>query len=404
MTQQPDDWGRRFAEIGRQEKARARKPQHNERQNGYDRDGNRKPEPLQVISASTLKGKQKDRETIDMAGIFPVRNVAILYGDGAVGKSLLAMQLALACTTGTPWLGIEVNQGPVIYFAAEDDAQEITNRLNEICDADGIDLAEAWRLHLLFMAGKDTVLAVEKGGVLGETALFAEIEAIIADIQPAVVFIDNIADTFSGDENKRSIVQQFVSKMRGVCIRHDTTIVMVGHPSQAGMQSGKGTSGSTAWSNSCRCRLYLTRPDGADADPNDRILEVMKVNYGQAGTRFEIKWENHRFKRTQFKGAFDRITLTDVDRVKAKFSNEHWRVSAQSDDWGGYAVAEILGWDAGRYIKAKDFTANQTRNRKDISTYLASWVSAKTLYVVDGRTAKREITKFYSTKPPENVL
>jgi RecA-family ATPase len=44
------------------------------------------------------------------------------------------------------------------------------------------------------------------------------------------------------------------------------------------MNSGSGTSGSTAWNNSVRSRLYLTKAD-ADGDPDIRILKAMKANY-----------------------------------------------------------------------------------------------------------------------------
>lgn len=58
------------------------------------------------------------------------------------------------------------------------------------------------------------------------------------------------------------------------------------HPSHSGLTRGDGNSGSTALNNSVRYRLDLRRSqaeDDAAKDPNARILEVVKSNYGPVG-------------------------------------------------------------------------------------------------------------------------
>jgi hypothetical protein len=187
--------------------------------------------------------------------------------------------------------------------------------------------------------------------------------------------------------------------LRGIGLRHGCTIILLAHPSLTGMSSGSGMSGSTAWNNSVRVRPYLHKPDGPDADADDRILEVMKANYAKLGdVRWELKWHKGRFVRTQIKSAFTRITVEDVDRVKLKFGTGRYRVNEQSEEWGGYAVADLLGWDVGRGITAKLRSNEQTKNRADIRQYLAMWVQNKAIFVVPGQTAKREPTSFYSHK------
>jgi hypothetical protein len=58
------------------------------------------------------------------------------------------------------------------------------------------------------------------------------------------------------------------------------------------MASGSGTSGSTAWNNSVRSRLYLTQDD---ANPDARILKFMKSNYGPKGEPMKLIWRNGLF-------------------------------------------------------------------------------------------------------------
>jgi RecA-family ATPase len=56
-----------------------------------------------------------------------------------------------------------------------------------------------------------------------------------------------------------------------------------------GLNSGTGTSGSTAWSNSVRSRLYL---QAVKDDPHSRILEVKKANYGRTGEQIHLRWND----------------------------------------------------------------------------------------------------------------
>jgi hypothetical protein len=55
------------------------------------------------------------------------------------------------------------------------------------------------------------------------------------------------------------------------------------------MNSGDGAGFSTAWHNSVRSRLYLRRPQ-AD-EPDRRVLEVKKANYGPSGVSIPLIWQ-----------------------------------------------------------------------------------------------------------------
>ena len=68
---------------------------------------------------------------------------------------------------------------------------------------------------------------------------------------------------------------------------------LCGHPSLTGLNSGTGTSGSTAWNNSVRSRLYLSRitDNGFEPDPDARVLSTKKANYGRTVGEINLKWE-----------------------------------------------------------------------------------------------------------------
>lgn len=86
-------------------------------------------------SAATLKDKPtKDREWL-VEGLIPKKTVTLFSGDGGTGKSLLALQLAVAVAGNAPWLNRGVGSGPVIYMSAEDDDEELHRRLADISRA-----------------------------------------------------------------------------------------------------------------------------------------------------------------------------------------------------------------------------------------------------------------------------
>lgn len=279
------------------------------------------PEPVQVailetVPASDFIGRPKPIRQFLVPELIPWRNVTMLAGDGGTGKSLLAMQLAVACTTGTRWMGHEVREGTALYFSAEDDADETHIRLRDICDSDRIDLPSG--LHIAFMAGRDCILATEniKAGTLAATPLFARLNATIEAHKPALVVLDNLADIYGANENIRGLARQFVGMLRGLAIEHDCAILLLSHPSLTGISSGTGTSGNTAWNNSVRSRLYLKRQHDDPSeitDPDFRKLVSMKANYAPTGGEVGMRWELGRFVPTETPatatGSIDRAAI-----------------------------------------------------------------------------------------------
>lgn len=66
-------------------------------------------------------------------GILP-EGVTILASAPKLGKSFMMMQLALALTTGTPFLGRQTTQVGVVYFALEDGRRRLQERMNDLLD------------------------------------------------------------------------------------------------------------------------------------------------------------------------------------------------------------------------------------------------------------------------------
>ena len=243
--------------------------------------------------ASTLKGRTvKPREWL-VHGLIPQKTVTLFSGDGGTGKSLLALQLAVAVAAGRGWIGKAASEGSVIYMSAEDDDDELHRRLDDILRADGRTYDDLKGLTLRSLAGEDALLAVDSQVALMQTELFKELDARAADEAPTLLVIDTLADVYPANENDRAKVRQFIGILRGLALKRDCAVLLLGHPSLTGLSSGTGSSGSTAWNNSVRSRLYLSRitDNGFEADPDRRVMTTMKANYGRVGEETHVKWQ-----------------------------------------------------------------------------------------------------------------
>ena len=263
----------------------------------------------EFYSAASLKGKTVPERQWVVPAMVPQKTVTLLSGDGGTGKSLLALQLAVAATSGTSWIGKSVKQGNAIFLTAEDDDDELHRRVADILVAEGRSFDDLAGLTLRSLAGEDALLAMETQLALMETALFKELECRAANNAPVLIVIDTLADVYPSNENDRAKVRQFIGILRGLAIRQQCAVILLGHPSLTGLNSGSGTSGSTAWNNSVRSRLYLSRiiHDGYEPCTRTRVLSIKKQNYGETGTEIGMKWQDGVFVPGGVEASLDRM-------------------------------------------------------------------------------------------------
>jgi RecA-family ATPase len=284
-------------------------------------------QPLRLIKASDFADRKvPDRHEL-VPNLIPARAVTMMSGDGGTGKSLLALQLAVAVTAGGKWLDQEVrSKGAVFFFTAEDEEDELHRRLHNIALNGQVSLGDLNGLHIAPMAGEEALLGEPTpGGVIKPTRLFFAVEERVKEIKPALVVIDTLADTFGGDEIKRPQARQFIGLLRGLAMKYNTSVLLLAHPSLSGMNSGSGMSGSTAWSNSVRSRLYFERikdNDGYELDRDARMLRSMKSNYGPSGMEILCYWQHGVFI-TQVCGGVANEKEQNADRIFLEMLEEY---------------------------------------------------------------------------------
>jgi RecA-family ATPase/5S rRNA maturation endonuclease (ribonuclease M5) len=277
--------------------------------------------PLPFVDMSSWTFENVPAREWGVQDVFPLRNVALFSGEGATGKTLLALQLGVAHALGRDWIGMLPEPGPFLYFGAEDETDEIHRRLTDILCHYNVDFPDLQgNVHLLTFAGEDAVLgAPDRAGIIKPTPLFERLLAAAIEIRPIMICLDTSADVFAGNEIDRSQVRQFIGMLRKMAIAANAYVLVNSHPSLTGINTGTGLSGSTGWHNSVRARAYLTTAKtekGEEPDPSLRTLEFKKSNYGPVSQSIALRWDQGVFKPVAGIGSLDqKATENTADRL-----------------------------------------------------------------------------------------
>jgi RecA-family ATPase len=317
------------------------------------------PRVLKFINPADWEGRPIPPRRWHVPEFIPYGEITMLSGDGGTGKSLLGLQLAVATATAREWIGTAPEPGKVLFISAEDSADELHRRTANICRAMSIRFADLADLRLLSLAGDDAILAAPEqraDGPLRETPLFTAIEAAVSEHKPSLLVLDTLADLFGGNEISRRHARQFIGLLRRLALNGGPTILLLSHPSQSGMATGAGTSGSTAWSNSVRSRLYLERARSADDERDDdcRVLTTKKANYGRAGAERVLRWKDGVFIAEGMGGGAEAQRRADAERVFLDLLSEFERQGRQVSPAKSSSFAPAV---FSRHEKARGFSA-----------------------------------------------
>jgi RecA-family ATPase len=238
------------------------------------------------------------------------------------------------------WLGMRIERpGPVLFYTGEESEKNTHGRLAPILASYQLDYASiAKRFFLHCRPVEDPVLAAVnyKTGILVPTHTFFQLHASVLMIKPSLVVIEAAGDVYSGNENDRTMVGNFIRLLRGLAMDCETAVMLLQDPSVAGMASGRGFSGVTQWNNGPRSRLYLTTVKAHEkAEPSRdlRKLEVMKSNFGPAGKVINLRWRAGVFEVVPGEVTVEKLAAnSEVDDLFLKLLR-------QRNEQGRYVVA-----------------------------------------------------------------
>jgi RecA-family ATPase len=332
----------------------------------------------------------KDRVPANQAGLFS--------GEGGTGKSIIEMMKNVAHVTGKDWLGSMPEPGPAFYLGAEDDKDEIHIRLAAIASHYQVTFRDLKDLHVLCLLGEDaTLCALGKTGKVETTPLYSRLKEAAIDIRPKNISIDTLSRAFAGNEVDRAQVYQFASHMQALAMAAGGSVTILSHPSLAGMSSGSGISGSTAWHGAFRFRQYLK---GAKAEPGEqpdsdlRELQFKKNQYGPMGDPIVLRYQRGLFLPEGGLSIIEKAAReSEVEAVligigrKLEADGNELSPAQQSHS---YAPTVISRDPQAKGIKKAEFVAAFERLRS------SSRLSVETLR--QGTTREKKVIKFESAK------
>jgi hypothetical protein len=201
--------------------------------------------PYTLLSIADLAALPAPTWQID--GILPAGAFVTLYGPPDVGKSFLALDWALCIAAGAPWYGRQVQQGPVLYIAAEGVAA-LYQRVAAWQTARN--LPEPTGIH--FIGGAVNFLSQDDNERITVTL------ATMAK-PPRAIFIDTMARSMAGgDENSARDVGLFIAELDTLAHPYQALRFVVHHSGynadhERGSSALRGASDTT----------IAAKPDGA---------------------------------------------------------------------------------------------------------------------------------------------
>ncbi|MEM5800987.1 MAG: AAA family ATPase [Candidatus Aenigmatarchaeota archaeon] len=223
----------------------------------------------------------------------PRKSITLFDGIGGLGKSILAMQLALCVATEACFLETSISPHPskVLYITAEETEWIFNERLKKICNAlqlknredDGI-FAErlknfAWfsTLSKSFPLPTHRLLQQTYKGI-EKTQFYTFLEDIIDKYRPELVVLDSLANFYGLEENLSSHASAFFEVLKNFCKNYDLSFLLIHHQTKEAMKEEgalqKLFRGSTVFREQSRCRILLEKGENEGLK-----LFIEKLNY-----------------------------------------------------------------------------------------------------------------------------
>jgi RecA-family ATPase len=331
----------------------------------------------------------KDRVPLNQAGLFS--------GEGGTGKSILELTKNCAHVLGKDWLGSLPEMGPALYLGAEDDVDELHIRIAAIASHYGATFKQLidGGLHVLCLLGQDATLCAVNGksGKVETTALYKQIYEAAGDIKPKNISIDTLSRAFGGNEIDRVQVYAFANHMQALAMVAGGSVTVLSHPSLAGIATGSGISGSTAWHGAFRFRMYLTssKPEGGEQPDGDlRELQFRKNQYGPVAESIVLRYRRGLFLPEHGLSSIEKAardqTVEDAFVVIGRKLKVRGEILSPAQTSHSYAPLVIAKQNEAKRIKKAELVAAMER------LLTAGKLEIET--VKPGTTRERKVIKF----------
>ena len=289
---------------------------------------------FQVMTINDLRNMPPVEWLID--GLITSRGFSVLYGAPAVGKSFVAIDMALSVAYGREWQGRSVKDGAVLYIAGEG-VSGLGKRVKAWQSYHGVDDKDAPLIVLPLAVQFREESDVEK--------LIRTVDAIGVPIK--CVVIDTVARSMVGmEENSSNEIGVFVAACDAVRNHAECAVMAIHH---SGKDASRGMRGSNALLGACDTSIMLKRTDDRitmqiekqkDAEPlDDMTFTLEKVAMIDDGSAVVVPAEAAQEKPKMNKSDREalealRKALIDgnVSKVTVKTWEEYHRLNSLDVD------------------------------------------------------------------------
>jgi AAA domain len=338
--------------------------------------------------------------------------VSGLVGIGGGGKSTLSLAETLARVSSKALLGVKVRT-PLRCWSInlEDPRDEIERRAQAACLHYGL-TAEDIGDRLFLDSGRDQPVIVARTLAGGTAIVEPVVENLIAEIkvrQIDVLTIDPFVSSHEVSENDNGAIDLIVKKAWGaVAERAGCAVELVHHLRKIGddeptVDAARGAGALVAGLRAVRVLAGMTKVEAERAGVENpyRYFRVFSGKLNMAPREDKSDWHflesvdlgNGTADRPsdhvqvavawQWPNALNGIVTRDLFAVQKRISEDQWRESAQSPQWAGNAVAEVL-----------DLDVSDAAPLARVKSLLKTWLASGALKVVTKPDEQRKEKKF----------
>jgi RecA-family ATPase len=238
-------------------------------------------------------------------GFIPGSSLVMFAGDGGIGKSYVALEMALQVARGRPWLGMKTTQTPVLYLDCENRDWRQALRVEYISNGRSLDRGTEYPVTIEFEVDV-TLDSDENAQVLRQ---------MIEDDHAGLVILDSLVDFLDGlDENSNPEMAMVCKRLRGIIDETGATIVAIHHVSKGSAGKNWQTSrGASALKDNCDCSIQVIRSGNGTGDILTMRHDKAK-DFAYKQVKARLNWDNYeRLFNTTLFGAGDARDSTSGD-------------------------------------------------------------------------------------------
>lgn len=274
------------------------------------------PEQVNKFAKRFISGADLDKQFMEtlnqghlIEGVLPENSfLSLLYGSPGTFKSFIALDMSLSVSAGVNWQGHKTKQCHVLYSAAEGQAGALKR-------------IYAWKKYHNIETVDNFTLMPMPCLVDNKSELDQFINAIKSmPVVPAVVVLDTLARSMTGDENSTSDMGKIVHAAGRITEETGAQVLIVHH---TGKDEKRGPRGAIALLGATDTMFYLCKTDHLQTT---MICERQKDNEPFTDMVFAMDIIETGFLDVDMQPVTSLVPVLDPDAMKERKSKQYNKI------------------------------------------------------------------------------